>query len=46
MLAVWLTDGDGGDGKGAEWVMLFRKCTENQCVPDGKCVEKVKNVKK
>ena len=35
-LAVWLKDGDGGDGEEAGWVMLFMKCSE--CVPDcGKC---------
>ena len=37
-LAVWLRDGDGGDGEEAGLVMLFMKCTENQCVPDcGNC---------
>ena len=36
--AVWLRDGDGGDGEEAVWVILFMKCTENQCVPDcGTC---------
>ena len=36
--AVWLRVVDGGNGEEAEWVMLFMKCTENQCVPDcGKC---------
>ena len=36
--AVWLRDGDGDDGGETEWVMLFMKCTENECVPDcGKC---------
>ena len=35
---MWLRDGDGGDGKEAVCVMLFKKCPENQCVPDcGKC---------
>ena len=35
---MWLRDGDGGDEEEAEWVMLFMKCTGNQCVPDcGKC---------
>ena len=35
---MWLRDGDGhGEGE-AKWVMLFMKCTENQCVLDcGKC---------
>ena len=32
--AVWLRDGDGGEKGKAEWVMLFIKCTENQCVPN------------
>ena len=32
--AVWLKDGDGGDGAGAVCVVLFVKCSENQCVPD------------
>ena len=36
--AVQLRDGYGSDGAEAAWVMLFLKCTENQCVPDcGKC---------
>ena len=38
-IAVWLRDGDGGDGGEADWVMLVMTCTENQCVPDcGKSV--------
>ena len=42
--AVWLSDGDGGDGVEAEWLMLFMKCNENQCVPDcGKCIKSVEN---
>ena len=42
--AMWFRDGDGGDGGEAEWVMLFMKCTENQCVPDcGKCKKCKKN---
>ena len=45
--AVWLGDGDGGDGGDggeAEWVMLFMKCNESQCVPNcGKCIKTVKN---
>ena len=32
--AVWLSDGDGGNGEEAGWVMLFMKHAENQCVPD------------
>ena len=28
---MWLRDEDGGDREEAEWVMLFMKCTENQC---------------
>ena len=37
-MVVWWRDGDGGDGGEAEWVMLFMKCTESECVPDcGKC---------
>ena len=36
--AVQLRDGYGSDEAEAAWVMLFLKCTENQCVPDcGKC---------
>ena len=35
---MWLRDEDGGDEGEAEWVMLFMKCTENECVSDcGKC---------
>ena len=33
-VAVWLRDWHGGDGGEAEWMMLFVKCTENQCVAD------------
>ena len=41
--AVWLTDGDGGDGEKAVCVMLFMKFAENQCVPDcGKCKKSMK----
>ena len=40
--AVWLRDGEGGGGRKAEWVMLFMKCIENECVPD---CRKCKNVK-
>ena len=32
--AVWLSDGDGGNGEEAGWVMLFMKHAGNQCVPD------------
>ena len=42
--AVWLSDGDGGDGGECYWGMLFMKCNENLCVPDcGKCIKRVKN---
>ena len=40
-----LSDGDGGDGGEAEWVMLFMECIENQCMPDcGKCIKRVKTI--
>ena len=40
--AVWLRDGDECDGE-AMCVMLFMKCSENQCVPDcGKCKKSMK----
>ena len=42
--AVWLRDGDGGEKGEAEWVMLFIKCTENQCVPN--CEKWKKSVQK
>ena len=46
-MVVWWRDGDGGDGGEAEWVMLFMKCTESECVPDcGKCKKSKKKVKK
>ena len=43
--AVWLRDGDRGDGEEAVCVMLFMKCAENQCVPDcGKCKKVYKTI--
>ena len=33
-LVVWLRDGNEGGGREAEWVMLFIKCTKNECVQD------------
>ena len=41
--AVWLRDGDGGDGGEAEWGMLFIICNENKFVLD---CGKYKNRKK
>ena len=40
--AVWLRDGEGGGGRKAEWVMLFMKCIENECVPDCRKCKKCK----
>ena len=40
--AVWLRDGNGGDGGETEWVMLFMKYTENEFVPDCRKCRKCK----
>ena len=43
--ALWLRDGDGDDGGEAEWVIIFMKCTEKECVPDcGKCKKSKKAI--
>ena len=39
---MWLRDGDRGDGRKAEWVMLFKICTENECMSDYEKCKKCK----
>ena len=39
---MWLRDGDGDDGGKAEWVIIFMKCTEKECLPDCRKCKKSK----
>ena len=32
--------GNGSTGREAEWVMLFIKCSKNECVPDYRMYKK------